>query len=197
MIMFSQEILTQWLISYGYLALIVGVIIEGPLITILGGFLSSIGIFNILYAYLVIVSADIVADWIAYTIGYFGRKKILIKIFGFLKIPAEKILDLDVFFKKHGGKSVFISKFVAGAGTWTILSAGISRMKLTKFLGYTLSASVIKSAVYIAIGYFFGSMYKLIDKWLSTIGTIVSVLIIAVILFFIFKRHLKNKKSKN
>ena len=68
------------LVAQGYVALFLITILEGPLITILGGFLSSLGYFNIYVAYLVILIADTMGDLLGYSIGYLGRKKFAVKI---------------------------------------------------------------------------------------------------------------------
>jgi len=182
------DMLFVYVASYRYLALLIGAIIEGPIITILGGFFTYLGKLKIYYVYPVLVLGDILGDTIAYFIGYVGRRNFLVKILKYLQIKEEKLLGLDNFFIKHGGKSIFFSKFIAGAGSWTLISAGVSKMKLKKFYKYSISATLIKAIIYIAIGYFFGSMYKIINKWLNIGSTIVVLLIIATILILIFRK---------
>jgi len=43
----SPDALVTFLIDYGYLALFIGMVIEGPVISLLGGFLTSLGFFKI------------------------------------------------------------------------------------------------------------------------------------------------------
>ena len=193
--MFGQDALMQWVINWGYWALFWGMVVEGPIITILGGFLTSLGYFNIYLVYLIIVLADLLGDWIAYAIGFFGRKKALIKLFSWLQIPEQKLLDLDKFFESHGGKSVFVSKFVAGAGSWTLISAGIARMDRWKFFKNSFVAAIIKSALYIGIGFFFGGLYHIIGRVMNTTGTIVTLLIIAVVVLWLLKSSFRLKRS--
>ena len=108
----DPDALIAFIINYGYWALFVGMVIEGPIITLLGGFLTSLGYFELGWVYLIILIADTIGDTLAYGIGYFGRKKVLLKIFGWLQINEDKLLGIDEFFKEHGGKSVFVSKFI-------------------------------------------------------------------------------------
>ncbi|RLG12747.1 hypothetical protein DRN73_01730 [Candidatus Pacearchaeota archaeon] len=192
-----SEILS-FLINWGYLGLFIGTILEGTIVALIGGVFISMNILNWYYVLLVIIGADIIADLLGYATGYLGRKKILIRIFNFLKIPEEKLFGFDEFFKKHGGKSVFTSKFITGAGMGTLISAGIARMPLKRFLYFSIPASFIKSAAYIGIGYFFGSLYKVINQWMNTIGAIITVIILLMIFIVMIKKRLKRKsKSKN
>jgi len=191
--MFEPEIIIQELIAQGYIALFLIAIIEGPLITILGGFLSSLGVFNIYVAYLVILIADTIGDLLAYSIGYLGRNKVAVKILGWLKISEDRLLGLDDFFLRHGGKSIFLAKFITGAGSWTLISAGMARFKLKRFLKYTISAGILKTGAYMALGYFFGHIYRFLIQTMNTASAIIIILILLAIVIIITKNYLKKK----
>jgi membrane protein DedA with SNARE-associated domain len=196
MLNINPDALITFLVNYGYWALFIGMVIEGPVITILGGFLTSLGFFKVQYVYIIILLGDVIGDSIAYTIGYFGRKRILVKVFGWLQINEDKLLGIEEFFKQHGGKSVFISKFIAGAGSWTLITAGISRMNLKRFYTYSIGGGIIKSAIYIGIGLFFGGMYKIIIQWMDIAGTVALLIIIAGIILYILKKLSKKDIKK-
>ena len=50
------------------------VIVEGPLVTILAGFLASLGQFNLLICYPLIVVGDVIGDVFMYAQGRWGGK---------------------------------------------------------------------------------------------------------------------------
>jgi membrane protein DedA with SNARE-associated domain len=188
--------LMLWVIQYGYLALFLGAVIEGPIISILGGFLNSLGFFQLHYVYFILVLGDILGDTCWYLIGYFSRKAIIVRVLKKFEMTEEKLIGLDDFFKRHGGKSVFFSKFIAGAGSWTLISVGASKMNIKKFYKYSVTATVIKCAAYMAVGYFFGGMYLLINKWLDLTGTIILLIIVAIILITILKKFTSSQLKK-
>ncbi len=194
--LFEPDTIITKLIAQGYLALFLITILEGPLITILGGFLSSLGYFNIFITYLVILIADTIGDLLGYSLGYLGRKKFAVKILGWFKIKEDKLLGLDDFFLKHGGKSIFLSKFITGAGSWTLISAGMAKVKLKKFLRYSIIASVLKTAIYMALGYFFGHLYKFLIQTMNTASAIIIILLLLVIVIVMIKNFLKKRYSK-
>ena len=191
--MLEPEVIIQQLIAQGYMALFLIAIIEGPLITILGGFLSSLGVFNIYIAYLVILIADVIGDLLAYSIGYFGRNRVAVRVLSWLKISEDRLLGLDDFFLRHGGKSIFLAKFITGAGSWTLISAGMARFKLQKFLKYTISAGILKTGAYMALGYFFGHIYKLLIQTMNTASAIIVILILLAIAIIMIKNFLKKR----
>jgi len=196
----DPDALIAFIVNYGYWALFIGMVIEGPVITILGGFLTSLGFFYLPYVYAIILVADTIGDTIAYAIGYFGRKKVLLKLFGWLQITEDKLLGIEEFFQEHGGKSVFVSKFIAGTGSWTLITAGISKMDIKKFYTYSLGAAFIKTALYLGIGLFFGSMYKVIIQWMDLAGTVALLVIFAGIALYVLRKLSKKdvkKKTKS
>jgi len=195
MVLETPELIREILINYGYWAIFFGSVVEGPIVTLLAGFLSSLGFFNIYYAYLVLFAADIVADSCAYAIGYFGRKKVLLKIFTFLEIAEEKLIGIEEFFKNHGGKSIFFSKFIVGMGAWTLISAGIGKMDLKRFYKYCILGAIFKCALYLSLGYIFGQMYVFIAQWMDSISSAIVAVILLIIVAVIVKRLLSQRAS--
>lgn len=59
--MLLQQIILL-LTAHKYLFLFPAAVVEGPIVTVIAGFLSSLGIFNIFIAYAVVVVSDIVGD---------------------------------------------------------------------------------------------------------------------------------------
>jgi len=130
---------------------------------------------------------------LSYSIGYLGRERLAIKILGWMKIEEDKLLGLDDFFHRHGGKTVFLAKFITGAGSWTLISAGMGRMKLTRFLRYSLGAGALKTIVYMGLGYFFGHLYKLLIQWMNLTSVIIILVIILIAVMILIKNYLKKK----
>jgi len=193
--MFAADYILSQLAAHGYLALFLITIVEGPLATILGGFFVSIGVFNFYLTFFLLYVADTIGDLLSYTIGYIGRERFANKLLGWLKIEEDKLLGLDDFFHRHGGKTIFIAKFVTGAGSWTLISAGMGRMKLTRFLKYSLGAGALKTLVYMGLGYFFGHVYQLLLNWMNLTSAIIIIAIILIATMIIVKRFLKDKFS--
>jgi len=98
--MLLQQIILL-LTAHKYLFLFPVVVVEGPIITVIAGFLSSLGFLNIFIAYAVIVVGDIVGDIMFYAIGYYGRQKFVNRWGRFLGITSERVERLEKHFEKH------------------------------------------------------------------------------------------------
>ena len=88
--MFLEQIILL-LTTYKYLLLFPIVVFEGPIITVIAGFLSSLGYLNIFIAYGVVVVGDIAGDIMYYALGYYGRDRFVNRWGRFLGITSERV----------------------------------------------------------------------------------------------------------
>ncbi len=192
---FSLSQILNWLIIYKYLVLFPIAVIEGPIITIISGFLVSLGSLNFLTAYLVLISGDMVGDLFYYSLGYFGRIQFINRWGKYLGFKLEQISALEKHYSKHGGKTLLLGKFTQIGGGPVLVTAGIIKMPLKKFLFYNFVFTVPKSLVLLIVGFYFGQAYEQINKYYNKIGLIITILLFIVLGVYIFWRLLKKRSS--
>ena len=186
--MLLQQIILL-LTAHKYLFLFPVVVVEGPIITVIAGFLSSLGFLNIFIAYAVIVVGDIVGDIMFYAIGYYGRQKFVNRWGRFLGITSERVERLEKHFEKHAGKTLIVVKLSQGIGAVVLVAAGIARVPFRKFVWYNFIPTLPKSLILILIGYYSGESYVKISSYLdyAAIGTVIAAVIFIVIYFMMRK----------
>lgn len=189
----SLDQIANLLIHYKYLILFPIITIEGPIATIITGFLSSLGYFNFLVAFLVIVVADVFGDVLFYTIGRFGREKFIQKWGHYIGINMRKVRRLESHFKNHSGKTLIFGKLSHAIGAYILIAAGIARMPLKDFIKFNFIATLPKSLILLLIGYYSGRSYYKISKYLdyTAVGTIAIALILLTIYLI-----MKNRTEK-
>lgn len=193
---FSLVSITEWLVHYGYFVLIPLIMIEGPIITVISGSLCSLGIFNFLYVYPIIVSADLAADCLYYAVGRLGGGKFITHWGRYVGIDAKQALRLENYFISHGGKTLLIGKISHGVGGIFLVAAGLAKMSFSKFVWYNFLATLIKSLALLLIGYFFGTAILKINSVLQFLAAIsVSLLITALVIYFYYYFTRKNDSS--
>jgi membrane protein DedA with SNARE-associated domain len=185
--LFQQIILL--LTAHKYLFLFPVVVVEGPIITVIAGFLSSLGLLNIFIAYAVVVGGDIVGDIMYYALGYYGRQRFVKRWGRFLGITLERVERLEKHFEKHSGKTLIIGKLSQGVGAVVLVAAGIARVPFRKFIWYNFIPTLPKSLILLLIGYYAGESYIKISSYLdyAAIGTVVAAVIFIVIYFMMRK----------
>jgi membrane protein DedA with SNARE-associated domain len=144
----------QFFIKYKYQAIFPIAVAEGPIITIVSGFLVSRGHLDLLPALLVVFLADIISDSVSYFAGRGGRH--IIKYLKFLRISEERIKRIENQFESAPWKTMILGKISYGLGTVFMMASGASHMPWKNFLKYILSLDFIRSSLLLAVGFYFG-----------------------------------------
>jgi membrane protein DedA with SNARE-associated domain len=191
---FSFSQIIQWLIHYKYFALFPIMVFEGPIITVIGGFLSSLGYLNIFLVYTTVVLGDLVGDSIYYALGYWGRNQFVEKWGRYVGVTAERVKRLEHHFEKNGGKTLILGKLTHAVGTAILLAAGVAKMPYGKFIWYNFVPTLPKSLILLLIGFYFGQSYAEFSKYLSytafvTIATAILLTVIYIIMIKIGKKY--------
>jgi membrane protein DedA with SNARE-associated domain len=189
----GQHIFT-FLQHYGYWLMLPLMIIEGPVVTIIAAMLASLGAFNVFVVLILSVIGDMLGDVLLYGAGYrwgmgfvhgFGRR---------MGITEKVVLKMEKYFEKHGGKTIFAVKSTTGLCWATFAAAGIVKMDFKKFVKYSFLGGVVWSGFLVAMGYFYGYLWKEIKQYISWIGWIVCVF--ASISFVIITLYKKKQSEK-
>lgn len=188
----------QILEYYKYLLIFPIAVIEGPIISVISGFLVFLGYLNAYLAFVVLVGADVLGDCIYYTIGTYWRRWAWVKKYANLLGYSEASeLFLEEHFKKHTAKTLLIAKASHGLGAAVQVAAGIAHMDFKKFLWYSFIGTLVKSFILMTIGFYLGRSYIKIDEYFHSIAffTVGTVLITSVS-YIIVTRYANQYLSK-
>ena len=181
----------ELLLTYKYIILIPLAIIEGPIVSVIAGFLSTLGVFNVLLVFIVMVSGDIIGDGIFYFIGYKGKK-----LLHFFKIEEEKIEKAKIYFQENHKKAIAASKVMWGIGTAGLIAAGALHTPYKRYFKTCALYSLAQSFIMMTLGIFFGQAYVIIGKYFDYYAAGASIIGLAILLFFIFFRKYKQNKKE-
>ena len=115
------------------------------------------------------VSGDTVNYWIGHAIGskaYTGEVK---------WIKKEYMERTHTFFEKHGGKTIFLARFVPIIRTFAPFVAGVSKMSYGHFITWNLVGGVTWVATFTLLGFFFGNIPFVQDNFELVIIAIVFI----------------------
>jgi membrane-associated protein len=186
------------LTAYKYLFLFPVAVVEGPIITVIAGFLSSLGIFNVFIAYGVLVAGDIAGDVAYYELGYYGRQKFVTRWGRFVGITQERLEQLGKHFDKHASKTLIIGKLSQGIGGAILLAAGMAKVPFRKLVLYDFLPTLPKTLILLLIGYYAGESYVKISSYFdyAAIGTVAAA-VIFVVVYFVMRRLSSKYASKD
>jgi len=73
-------------------------------------------------------------------------------------IKKEYMERTHAFFEKHGGKAIFLARFVPIIRTFAPFVAGVSQMPYGFFIRWNVIGGITWVAIFTALGYFFGNI---------------------------------------
>ena len=178
--------------KYGFLFPVA--VVEGPIISLISGFLVAKGILNIFAVYWLLVAGDIVGDTVYYALGRFGGRLFIKKWGQIFRITDDKLVRAEKHFHEHFKKTLFLGKSSA-LGSVILIAAGLAKMPYAKFILVNFLASVVKTLILVALGYYFGQALDLVDKYLGYFGAVMGIATL-VILYVLVKKTLKKSYEK-
>lgn len=187
----------QLIIHFRYGLLFPAVIIEGPIATIIAGLLTAHGQLGFAVSYLVVVVADTVADLGYYAIGAFGKTKISQRLRPRIGITPERLSALRTDFLLHGWKAFLTGKILHGPGIAILVAAGAARVPLPRFLGYNVTITLVKSLVFLLIGYYFGQALGLFKQYLDLYALLASGVVVIIVTTFLIKKISRKNNNEN
>lgn len=182
-------ILEPLIIKFGYLALFIGVLLEGEVILILSGFLAHRGYLNIYTVILVAFIGTLISDQALFLIGYFKGEKFLKR---FPKIERGfKYIHNSVL--KREGFYIFIFRFLYGMRTISPLIIGSKKVKIYKFVIINLISAFVWAIIFSLGGYFMGGLFQVI---IGKIKHVELELMIVIAIIFIVMVVIKKIRKK-
>lgn len=129
--------------------------LPGDALLFAAGILAATGALNVWILAGILTAAAILGNTSNYFIGRYASKY-------FLKIKNkyfQKYLnDANVFYKKHGGKAIVISRFFPIVRTYVPFVAGVTIMDFRIYSLYNIFGGIFWVALFVFGGYFLGNI---------------------------------------
>ena len=150
--------------------------LPGDSLLFAAGALAAIGSLNVWTLLVILFVAAFLGDTVNYWIGHFFGQKLVDNP----KIPIkqEHIDKTEAFYKKHGGKTIILARFVPIVRTFAPFVAGIGKMNYRQFLSYNIIGGLLWSVGFTLAGYFFGNI-PLVKENFSLV--VIAIVVISVI----------------
>ncbi len=148
--------------------------LPGDSLLFAAGTFAALGSLNIGFLVLLLIVAAVLGDTVNYSIGhYLGERAYNIKW-----IKKEYIDKTHAFFEKHGGKAIFLARFVPIVRTFAPFVAGIGKMSYGYFITYNIVGGVSWVLIFTLLGYFFGNL-EFVKKNFELV--IIAIILISVL----------------
>jgi membrane-associated protein len=109
-----------------------------------------------LLMYVVLAVAAVLGDTANYWIGHFIGPKVFSSDSRWFK---RKYLErTQAFYDKHGGKTIFLARFIPIIRTFAPFVAGVGKMRYSYFISYNVIGGIVWTGLFLGAGFFFGSL---------------------------------------
>ncbi len=158
-----------------------GVIIPGETLVIIGGFYARIGNLWLPWVIVAALVGAVLGDNVGYLIGRRYGRGLLERHGHRLFVTPERLERADGYYRRHGGKTVFLGRFVPVVRSVGCILAGIAHMPWRRFFVYDLAGAFVWAAGHSILGYAIGASYERWKKYLTPGGVVFLVVLLLLV----------------
>jgi undecaprenyl-diphosphatase len=174
----------------------IGLVVPGETVMLLGGAVAGQGAVDI---YLLIAIAWFSA-WLGDTTSFFlGRKlgrNFVLDHGPKVGISHERFEKVEDYFGRHGGKTIFIGRFISLVRAFAPFIAGSSGMQYRAFVPYSILGTGLWATAHILVGYFFSRSIETAGKYAAKGAFALATLIVVVVGIVWLYRHLREQENR-
>lgn len=175
-----------FLVIFVETGLVVMPFLPGDSLLFAAGAVSATTSLHPLVLWALLAGAAILGDTANYWIGHFVGPKVFTQESRWFK--REYLERTHAFYEKHGGKTIFLARFIPIIRTFAPFVAGIGRMRYGYFISYNVIGGIVWTGLFIGAGYFFGNLPIVKENF--------SLVIIAIILISLIPAVVEYLKEK-
>lgn len=177
----------------------IGLIMPGSVLTVFSGWLAFHGKSSIVGIMAAAALGALLGDLISYWLGarfgiHLWNSRLLKKHQGLLRLA-------ELFFLEHGGKSVFLGRFLGPIRGLVPFVAGASQMRPAIFSCYAIFSGVLWGISYPGLGYLGGTSWQQAETLAGRLGLLITLAIVVSLLVallrhkFLPRRDVKQAKG--
>ncbi len=175
----------------------VGLIAPGELAVILGGVSAGQGQIQLIPLIALVWACALAGDLTSFVLGRRLGRDFLIRHGPKVGITHQRLEQVERFFGAHGGKTIFIGRFVGLIRPLSPFIAGASKMPVRRFIPLTTLAAGIWAITFSVLGYLF---WQSLDQLLAVtkqgsfaLAAVIALAVGAIALY----RHLRGRSRRD
>jgi membrane protein DedA with SNARE-associated domain len=174
----------------------VGLVVPGETTMLLGGAVAGQGAIDIY----VLIAIAWFAAWLGDTTSFFlGRRlgrEFVMKHGPRFGISHERFEKVEDYFGRHGGKTIFIGRWISLVRAFAPFIAGSSGMGYRAFVPYSILGTGLWASLHILVGYFFSRSIETAGHYAARGAAALATLIVIVGGTFFAVRKLREEENR-
>jgi len=174
----------------------VGLVVPGETMLIVGGAVAGQGAIDV---YILIAIAWFAA-WLGDTTSFFIGRRLgrgfIIRHGPRVGITEARFEQVEDYFSRHGGKTIFIGRFIGLVRALAPFVAGSSGMRYRAFVPYSILGTGLLNTSVILLGYFFSRSIETAAQYAGRGAFLLAALIVVVVGAVALYRHLRVAENR-
>ncbi|HBM4072284.1 TPA: DedA family protein [Listeria innocua] len=197
--------ITSIMADFGYIGIFLLIMIENlfppipsEIILTFGGFMTTVSSLHVVMVIIVATLGSVVGAILLYKVAsYFGKERlthIVLKYGRVLRLKESDIERAESFFLKYGSWAVFLCRMIPLIRSLISIPAGMTKMKMSRFLILTTAGSLLWNTVLIGLGALLGESWGEIVVFMDSFSTVIYSIIAVITLLglgFFFRARFK------
>jgi membrane protein DedA with SNARE-associated domain len=160
--------------------------IPSELVMPFAGFLIFMGHFGVLPVMVASTLGSIVGSLLSYGLGMLGEPVVL-RYGRYLLLNPHHLQWTKNFFERHGGKTIFIARFIPVVRHLISLPAGLARMSLLRFVLYTAAGATLWNGFLTYMGVRLRQNWEIIQQYSHIADYVVIAAMIGAAIYLAWK----------
>lgn len=163
----------------------IGLIAPGETFVLLGGVLAGEGTLDYVTLLGIVWLMAFLGDLASFYLGRRLGRSFLERHGPRIKITPDRLVQVEQFFDKHGGKAVIIGRFIGFVRAIAPFLLGSGGVTARRFVPYSIVGSGLWSALFVTLGYVFWQSLDQVLAWAKqgafAFGSVIAVVVAAFV----------------
>lgn len=194
----------QLVVDLGYPGLFLLIVLESTMVPIpsllvmpFAGYLAARGDFSLPVILVINSVGALTGSMLSYWLGAAGGKPLLLKYGKYVFVRPKDIEKTEEYFAKHGGKTIFIGRFLPVVRHLISIPAGIARMSIPPFAALTLAGASLWGGGLMLLGYWLRENWEPVVTKAKRFDIVIAGLIVLTIIAIAIRFYLRRKRAKS
>lgn len=193
------EFFRPYMVEYGYVivgvatllenSLGAGLVVPGETLVLIAAFYAAIGQLDPVVIAVVASAGAVIGDNVGYLIGRRLGRGFLERHGRLLRLTPERLAKADAYYAHHGGKTVFLGRFIPVLRSVVCVLAGVGHMRYLRFFAFDAAGAIGWAVGHTLLGYVAGRSYEELEKFLGPAGLLALVILISLLAVSVWFRR--------
>jgi membrane protein DedA with SNARE-associated domain/membrane-associated phospholipid phosphatase len=174
----------------------VGLVAPGETFVILAGAVAGQGTTSVYVTIAVVWASAWAGDTASFTLGQRKGRSFMLRHGRRVRITPERISQVEGYFRRHGGKTILVGRFVGLVRALAPFIAGSSGMAYRQFVPYSIIGTGLWASAFTLIGYFAAQSIDTAAEYAGRGTFLFATFLVAVFVIVSAIRYLRDPENR-